>query len=279
MHDGPGLRTTVFLKGCPLRCKWCHNPETQKAKQEIIFDDHRCIGCRACGSVCEHDAHVFTETSHDFLRENCVACEKCTGICPTKALEPACRMMETDEIVNEVLKDLAFYGIDGGITVSGGEPMFHPQGTLELLGKCKEKGLTTAIETCGFYDRSIIEKLSGVCDLLLWDFKDSDSARHKENTGVPNEPILENLRYADSLRMKSVLRCIIIEGVNFTEEHIQAIADLRKSLKNCIRADLLPYHPMGDSKCRLVGADAGFHSELHIPDPEKLEAAKIKVNK
>ena len=147
MHDGPGVRTTVFFKGCPLRCKWCHNPETQSAANEISFYPQKCISCGLCASLCT--AHSFTESGHTFNRELCNGCGKCASNCPTGALECTRKEMSTVDILNIVKKDMAFYGKDGGITLSGGEPLIHERALLPLLTLCKEKGIGTVIESCG----------------------------------------------------------------------------------------------------------------------------------
>ncbi len=273
MHDGPGIRTTVFFKGCPLRCRWCHNPETQSTAQQIFYTDARCVGCGACAQVCRAQAHDFRE-GHAFIRERCTACGACTEVCPTHALERACVPMSVDEILETVMRDRAFYGANGGLTLSGGEPMMHPQAALALLRGAHERGLNTAVETCGFFSSELLEELVPVTDLFLWDFKDSDPERHRQNTGVSPEPILENLRRADALGAAVRLRCILIQGVNYTGPdcaHIQAIAHLRGELRGCVGVDLLPYHPMGDSKCRRLGIPYWGGRE-YIPDRAELQA-------
>ena len=273
MHDGPGIRTTVFLKGCPLRCRWCHNPETQSASTGIFFDDTKCIGCMAC-SVCPEGAQRNESGFRTFDRSACVRCGKCADVCPTGALKKDNRDMTVDEITDAVLRDAAFYGKTGGITVSGGEPTVHPEGLIELLEKCKSLGMTTAIETCGFFDPKWIPNLCRVTDLFLWDFKDSDEERHLANTGVSGRRIVENLREVDRLGGKTVLRCILLKGINTDEAHFRAIRALRDSLSGCRGAELLPYHPRGESKGRMLGAETSFHNRKYIPDAEDLQRAE-----
>lgn len=277
MHDGPGVRTTVFLKGCPLRCRWCHNPETQSAKPGIFFDAHKCIGCAAC-EVCPNGAHGITQDGHIFDRIKCTGCGRCADLCPTGALKRDSRMMTVGEIVGEVMRDEAFYGEKGGVTVSGGEPTVHPDGLLDLLRRCKMRGITTAIETCGYFPASLIPDLCEVVDLFLWDFKDSDDARHIANTGVSSKRIIENLHHIDRLGGKTVLRCIILKGINSDERHIRAIKEMRDSLENCVGVRLLPYHPMGESKGTMLGADMSFHDRKYVPDDEDIRRAEEIMN-
>lgn len=274
MHDGPGIRTTVFLAGCPLRCKWCHNPETQSVKAQIMFQPTLCIGCGECAKVCKSGARC--ESGID--RSKCVSCFECAGVCPSGALKASYKLMSIDEIFAEVEKDRDFYGSDGGITVSGGEPTMHIDGVEKLLFKCKNAGFTTAIETCGYFKKDYLERLCACVDTFLWDFKDSDEKRHMENTGVSNVPIVENLKTADSMGAKTVLRCILLEGVNFTDEHICEIKKLKSELANCMRVDLLPYHPMGKSKGDEVGMDMSFHDSKYIPDDKKVADALKFIN-
>lgn len=272
MHDGPGIRTTVFLKGCPLRCAWCHNPETQRAEKELLFDARRCIGCGACLTVCPYGAHGG-ERAHTIARERCRACGACADACPTHALTLCGREMSPEEILAEVERDAAFYGTNGGVTVSGGEPFLQGRAVIDLLRLCKERGFTTAVETCGFFDEKLLADAVSVTDLFLWDVKDTDSARHKRYTGVSNEPILKNLALADSLGAKIRLRCILVAGVNTDREHYQKIASLAATLSGLDGVDLIPYHAYAGSKATLLGlADNGRRD--WIPTEEQLAEAR-----
>ena len=272
-HDGPGLRTTVFFKGCPLRCKWCHNPETQSAKNQIFYTARFCIGCGACVSVCPGGAHKMTESGHIFEASKCEGCLQCAAVCPAKACEPCAQSMAIDDILSAVDRDRAFFGKEGGLTLSGGEPMAHPEAALALLEGAKARGLNTALETCGFFPADRLERLSGCVDLFLWDFKDSDSKRHEQNTGVPNGPILDNLRRLDSLGARIRLRCVMIRTINMNDAHYAAIADLALSLKGCEGADLLPYHPFGGSKAVQLGLADNGRTDW-IPEADELARAK-----
>lgn len=251
MHDGPGIRTTVFFKGCPLRCEWCHNPETQKAKSELLFYEKKCIGCGAC-RVCENGVHRFTD-HHVIDRDKCVGCGRCAEACPTCALELCGREYTVDELISVIEKDRAFYGESGGVTFSGGEPFVQGELFVELLRRCKERGINTAVETCGYADRELLRAALPHADLFLWDVKDTDSQRHRAYTGVPNELILENLRLVDSLGGRTRLRCILVKAVNSDDGHYAALAELEKSLFHCEGIEILPYHAYAGTKAVFLG--------------------------
>lgn len=273
MHDGPGVRTVVFLKGCPLRCAWCHNPETQSPRQELLYYTQKCIGCGACAAVCPTGAHTMREGMHLFDRSKCISCAKCAEVCPSGALETARKDMTLEQILDVIEKDRAFYKQSGGVTVSGGEPMMQPEGTLALLRACRERGIGTAIESCGCFDARHIPALAELVDLLLWDFKDGNDARHKEYTGASHRQSVKNLMALDALGVPSVLRCIMVKGVNMQPDHYDAIATLWKDLKNCQCVELLPYHAYGGSKMLPLGlADNGRRE--WIPQDEDLARAK-----
>jgi pyruvate formate lyase activating enzyme len=262
MHDGPGVRTTVFLKGCPMRCFWCHNPEMQSAEKELLFFKNRCIGCRLC-EQCGNGVHTF-DKGHSINRALCVSCGECEKNCPASALQICGGDMSVDEIIRAVKKDAAFYGQTGGVTLSGGEP-FLQHGTVKLLKALKAEGINTAVETCGYYD---VTDAVPYTDLFLWDIKDTDGARHKKNTGRSNEPVFENLFKADMAGAKIRLRCILVNGVNTDEKHYKAVAELMKKLRNCTGADVLPYHAYGGSKAELTGGTDNGDKAL-IPTEEQ----------
>ena len=272
MHDGPGIRTTVFLKGCPLRCAWCHNPETQKSDPQLLYYAQKCIGCTACAAVCPNGVHSF-EIEHMLDRTLCHSCGLCAKACPTGALELVGKDWSVEEVLDVVEKDRAFYGDQGGVTISGGEPFLQKEATIALLKACKEKGLHTAVETCGFFDSTLLEDAVTCTDLFLWDLKDTDAERHKQYTGVSNELILANLKKVDSMGAKMRLRCILVNGVNTQKDHYAKIAEIANSLSRCEGVDLVPYHAYGGSKATFLGlADNGRVD--WIPTQEQIDEAR-----
>ena len=255
INDGPGIRTTVFLKGCPLSCLWCHNPESKSAKPEIMYDSKKCIVCGKCAAVCPMQCHGFSEEKgHIFCREKCISCGRCTEGCYASALEMAGKQREAEDVIAEVMKDKAFYdNSGGGMTLSGGEPMLQFDFTYELLTLAKEKGLHTCIETCGYAPSENYRRIAPLIDIFLFDYKETDPSRHKDYTGVTNELILENLKMLDEMGAKTVLRCPIIPTMNDRAEHFKGIADVANSLKNILEINVEPYHPLGSGKSAMLG--------------------------
>ncbi len=273
MHDGPGIRTTVFLKGCPLHCAWCHNPETQKTSAELLFYQNKCIGCGNCISSCTQDAHIIKE-QHTVDRAKCTLCAECAKNCPTGALEICGNTYTVKEILSVVEKDRAFYGDFGGVTLSGGEPFAQKERIVALLKACKEKGFHTVIETCGYADADVLCAAIPFVDLFLWDIKDTDDERHKKYTGGSNKKILENLAMADATGARIRLRCILINGINTEEGHYRGIAEIASSLSSCEGVELLPYHAYGGTKTVFLGGEENGRKDW-IPKAEQLEQAKL----
>ena len=268
-HDGPGLRTTVFLKGCPLRCKWCHNPETQSLGKEIFFRPAKCIGCGKCVQACPRGCHQMDDGFHSFDPTLCARCMECAKVCPAGALEAASRTMALEEVVEQVLADKIFYRNRGGLTVSGGEPTAQKEGLLALLQAVKAENIHTCLETCGYFPENFLEPLSKNVDLFLFDVKDTDKIRHKKYTGVENDRILSNLRALDDLGAETILRCVLIPEVNLNEAHALALAEIYQSLSHCRHIELLAYHPYGLSKSEQLGrCDVRFTQ----PEQKDMEA-------
>ena len=272
MHDGPGVRTTVFLKGCPLRCAWCHNPETQNAKSELLFYESKCMFCRACLSSCDSSAHLINE-NHKIDRKACASCFKCVKNCPTAALEKCGNDMSVEEILSVVERDRMFYASTGGITLSGGEPFAQGKAILELLKESKARGLSTAVETCGYADENLLLESAPFVDLFLWDIKDTDDGRHKQYTGVSNKKILENLNLVNETGARIRLRCILINGINTDKKHYFALAALAEKIRNFDGLEIIPYHSYGGAKATFLGlSDNG--NTTWIPSSEQIEEAK-----
>ena len=270
VHDGPGIRTTVFMKGCPLRCLWCHNPESQPRERSIAYRTEKCVGCGACATVCEH--HKIVDGKHVFDRTNCVRCGKCAEKCNFDSLEAFGRAATVEEVIKEVMKDKTFYKTsDGGVTFSGGEPFYQSEFLLEMLKAAKAEGLHTCIETCGFTASSAIKEALPYVDLFLFDFKESDEERHKELTGVPLEPILNNLRLIDENGGKTVLRCPIIPSVNLSEEHLNGIAKIAASLTNLTEVNVMAYHTLGNGKYTALDMRNPLPDLPAMTDAEKKE--------
>ena len=272
MHDGPGVRTTVFLKGCPLNCKWCHNPETKKAKSELLFYKNKCILCGECVLACKTSAQSVTDDIK-INRLKCVSCFNCVKNCPTGALSKSGQSMAIDEILSVVKKDMAFYGEKGGVTLSGGEPFMQGEGVIELLDKCKQNGISTAVETCGYVDFKFLEKAVNLVDVFLWDIKDTDDERHKKYTGVSNKKILENLNKINELNAKIRLRCILVNGVNTNVTHYENLLKIAKSINNFDGIDILPYHAFGGAKSLFLGEEDSSNCSW-IPTNKQIQEAE-----
>ena len=271
VHDGPGIRTVVFLKGCPLHCRWCHNPESQSFDPELFFDFGKCTLCGRCAAVCTQKCHAVGADGHELLRDKCVSCGRCADACPADALKVAGGEMNVEEVMREVLSDRVFYeNSGGGLTVSGGEPLSRPEFTKSLLEAAKENKLHTAVETCGFAPWSAISPLLELVDLWLWDVKAAPE-HHKELTGVESAPILDNLRKLDASGAATVLRCPLVPGVNDTKSDFAHIAEVADSLKHVRRIDVEPYHPLGEGKCRKLGREPEYRGDFAAP--EAVEAA------
>ena len=283
VNDGPGIRTTVFLKGCPLDCIWCHNPESKSSKPEIMYDAKKCIECGACVNLCDKNCHILSENVHIFQRENCISCGKCAEGCMTEALEKAGNIKTVSEVIDEVLKDKAFYeNSGGGMTISGGEPMFQFEFTYELLKEAKKQGIHTCIETCGFSKEENYRKIADLVDIFLYDYKETDSVKHKEFTGVDNTLILSNLKMLDNIGAKIILRCPVIPTLNDRDEHFDGIAEIANSLKNIIEINIEPYHPLGSGKAQMLSKEYVL-KDLTFPENETVEewikyiSAKTKI--
>ena len=243
IHDGPGIRTTVFMKGCPLRCWWCHNPESQRLKPEIMLREERCILCAACLDVCAQGAISVNGNGVVTDRELCVQCGLCAEICYAEAREVVGREMSVAEVMAEVEGDLSFYDESGGgVTFSGGDPLMQRDFLLGLLIACREKEIHTAVDTSGSFSWQTVEKVRPYVDLFLYDVKMMDDERHMEVTGVSNRLILQNLELLSARGHKIVIRVAIVPGINDDEENIRRTGAFAASLPYLEGVSLLPYH-------------------------------------
>lgn len=253
IHDGPGMRTTVFLKGCPLRCAWCHNPESQKVEKELSYREHNCCKCGACIAVCQNDVHTMEDNIHQVNFLNCKACGACEKVCKSDALSIVGERKSIDELMELIIKDQPFYKESGGgITISGGEALIHTDYVLELLKACRFEGIHTAIETSGYVKKSSIEKILPYTDLFLYDYKVESQEMADTYIRGNLKLINDNLDYILSQEKEVILRCPIIPGVNDYEKHFQGIASYGKKWKNNLRVELLPYHDYGVVKGKNV---------------------------
>jgi len=251
--DGPGIRTTVFLKGCPLHCIWCHNPESQAKRHEIMYDSRKCFACGRCVVVCHKKCHSL-ETMHKFERKMCIGCGACAKVCPTGALELYGKSVTVDEAYVEVARDKVFYETSGGgVTISGGEPLFQPEFTAELLRKCRENGIHTAIETSGFADEKALFMVLEHCDLVLFDIKETDEERHKQYTGVSLMTILRNLKLINDKKIPFIIRAPIIPTLNDHQPHFKILNRIRESMEFCRGIQIMPYLRTGAYKYELLG--------------------------
>jgi pyruvate formate lyase activating enzyme len=277
IHDGPGIRTTVFLKGCPLACLWCQNPESQSREPEIMINRNLCAVCGRCVSECENGAISLLEECSVTDRMKCICCGRCVEVCPNEARKLSGTVMTVGEVVKEVLKDLDFYeNSGGGVTLSGGEATFQPEFALAILRECKNSGMHTAIETCGYTSWEVLDRFLECTDLVLFDIKHMDDAVHKEGTGISNEKILENA--AKMAKVKAMLvRVPLIPGFNDSEQDVRQIAAFVASLPNKVEVDLLAYNPLGEGKYESLGKGTIEHKE--VQDEEYVEHLREVVNR
>ena len=287
LHDGPGIRTTLFLKGCPLRCVWCHNPESWSPGKQRLYKAVKCIGCSSCVEACPEGALQLTPEGIRPTGRPCILCGACADACPALAMEICGREWPLDELMAEVEKERGVMtDSGGGVTLSGGEPLMQPSYALELLEELGRRGFHRAVDTTLFAAPDVVRSVAAACDLFLVDLKVMDSERHRRYTGVPNELILDNLRLISSLGKHFWIRIPLISEVNASEENIAATAGFLAGL-DCRpeEVDLLPYHDIGKGKHERMGTVYNPDGlSLSTPSKEdqarcvrQLEAAGLKV--
>ena len=276
IHDGPGIRTTVFLKGCPLDCWWCHNPESQSAEPQIVVIEGRCVRCGECLKVCPNgDARGSVGADGP----PCTLCGACVAACPTGARRLAGARMTVGEVLAEVLKDRIFYeDSGGGATFSGGEPLLQPQFLKRLLEACHSAGLRTAVDTCGFAPWDDLRAVAPLTNLFLYDLKGADPQGHIDHTGVSSAPILDNLRALGGIHDNIWIRVPILPGLNDDDAQLDAMAGFAASIAGVRQVNLLPYHQTGIHKFRQLGR-AYRLERLAPPSPERMEdvAARFRA--
>jgi pyruvate formate lyase activating enzyme len=270
IHDGPGIRTTVFFKGCPLNCVWCHNPESQHIRRELMFWEDRCTLCGNCKKACNSDAIEYKESSIIYHKDKCVLCGSCTEFCPRNALELSGKDITKTSLMKEIEKDLVFYEESGGgVTFSGGEPLMQIDFLEGILTACNKKGIHTTLDTTLFSTWGNLLRIAPFVDLFLIDLKHMDSKKHKELTGVPNESILENIRGLSALKKNIYIRIPIIPGINDDEKNLKETAEFILEL-NIIQVNILPYHKIGTGKYNRLHREYKL-SGLEEPSKEHMQ--------
>ncbi|MCX7015078.1 MAG: glycyl-radical enzyme activating protein [Candidatus Sumerlaeota bacterium] len=275
LHDGPGIRTTVFLKGCLLNCLWCQNPETLSGRPELMFTRRLCALCRLCERVCERQAHEFEDGVHRVRYELCAQCGKCVAACPAEALGIVGAEMSVGDVVDVVRKDRDFYERSGGgVTVSGGEALMQPDFALALLAACAREAIHTALDTSGYAPPEVFASFLDVVNLFLFDIKAIDEERHKRLAGADNAWILQNLKSIIGRGAPVIVRVPLVPGFNDDAEELRRMAEVVAALSPKPTVQLLPHHDYGRHKYEALGMSYRMPEETRRPAPESVEAAK-----
>ena len=279
IHDGPGIRTVVFLKGCPLRCRWCANPECISSDVQIGFIANLCTHCNKCFPACPENALTAYPMRHRIDDARCTGCGKCADVCDNKALVRYGMEMHVSDVFDAVRRDKMFYDAGGGgVTVSGGEPLLQPAFVRELFELCKNAGIGTCVETSGYVPEQNLLEVLPLTDHLLFDLKHMDPALHRQYTGQSNEIILKNAALAAEKGADIVFRIPLIPGVNDDDANIAATAAFVNGLPVRPRLQLMPYHRLGESKCKALNRPIRMH-DVKVMTPEQLVAVKQRYIK
>jgi pyruvate formate lyase activating enzyme len=276
IHDGPGIRTVVFLKGCGLECQWCSNPECISPQPEVGFIKNLCTKCGKCAEVCPDGALIYEEGELPRIdRERCSGCGACSSVCSYKAIVLYGEQMNADEVFDAVNRDKMFYQTsDGGVTVSGGEPLMQPQFVCDLFEKCRRADIHTCVETSGYIAESALRQVLPYTDLVLYDLKHLNSEKHRQYTGKPNDLILSNAKIVAASGVETLFRMPLIPKINDDMQNIKMTAEFLHELgNNTLRIELMPYHRLGKGKYESL--DKEFHlSEILSPEPNKIDSVK-----
>ncbi|MEN8192232.1 MAG: glycyl-radical enzyme activating protein [Bacteroidota bacterium] len=265
LNDGPGIRTTIFMKGCSLACAWCHNPESWDVKSELGFKEDKCSLCKNCEDVCEYDVHSFENGKHLLDRSKCQLCGKCVEVCSENALKIYGEDYTTEDLYSLVQKDKVYYEESGGgITISGGEPLQQWQFVKEVFRLAKMDNIHTCLDTSGYADTSVIEKLISAVDLFLYDYKLSNEDDYSSYSKIDKEIVINNLRILNKNDKEVILRCPIVNEINDNEYHVNEIIQLANKYKNIKQIDLLTYHNYGENKYLELGRQKKFEIQNEI---------------
>ena len=276
LHDGPNIRTTIFFKGCPLNCFWCHNPEGISSDLEVVTIQAKCIGCRECLEGCPESALIWINEGIERDDSRCSRCLNCVEICPSLAHEAIGWESDLDTIIREIEKDLPFFDHSkGGVTFSGGEPLYQAEQLIELLKRCGELDIHRTVDTSGFAETDVLLEVAKHTELFLYDLKHMDSIEHKKYTGVPNEPILANLRKLAQTTSDVRVRLPLVATINDSQEHIQVMAEFLRDLPHISEIDILPYHDLAGAKYKkLSRTDSTSH--LYIPSSATIDRIRTQ---